>query len=187
MDLSKLKESLDSKNSAELKMADAVLAQLNHYRDDLKELADYCLYLVDSKGNHVSVGTFKIGLFKTHKFDRKGETDGVVYLDLMNGKICVDIRDDSKDFEYEEYDIPKGPALPVTLTNSMLADCLADNSNFEMVMQATNPNTLVELAIKNSEKQVNDINKRINQFNNFQGDYYEFKIKTGQSCKKTLV
>lgn len=167
MDLSKLKEALDSKNSAELKMADAVLARLNHYREELKELADYCLYLVDSKGNHVSVGTFKIGLFKTHKFDWKGETNGIVYLNLMEGNICVDIRDDSHDFEDEEYGLPKGPALPVTLTSDMLANCIADDSNFEMAMQATNPNTLVELAIKNSKEQVNNINDRINQFKNF--------------------
>lgn len=44
---------------------------------------------------------------------------------------------------------------------------VADDSNFEMAMQATNPNTLVELVIKNSKKQVDNINNRISQFNNF--------------------
>lgn len=168
MNLDKLKNAIDSQNKAEIKMADTVLSQLDFYRNDIKELANYCSNLVDSKGNKVAIDNFKIGLFKTHKFDWKGETNGIVYLDMIKGKISIDIRDTSHDLENIEYGIDiKGAALSVNLDSNMLSDCIADDSNFEMAMQATNPNTLVELVIKNSKKQVDNINNRISQFNNF--------------------
>ena len=168
MDLSRLENALDEQSKAEIRMADTVLSQLDYYREDIKKLADYCSDLVDSKGNKVAVGNYKIGLFKTSKFDWQGETDGIVYLNMLEGRIAIDIRDTSHDLENIEYGIDiKGPALPVELDSNMLSDCIADDSNFEMAMQATNPNTLVELVIKNSKKQVDNINNRISQFNNF--------------------
>lgn len=166
MDLSELKSALDKQESAEIDMASTVIAQLNHYRDDIKELADYCSDLVDSQGNKVAIDTFKIGLFKTHKFDDDGETDGIVYLDMLDGKIKIDIRDTSHDLDDLEYGIDtKGPALPTELDNIKLSDCIADDNNFEMAMLATNPNMLVKYAINNANDQVKNINDRIDKFN----------------------
>lgn len=151
MKLSKLKNALDEQSKAEIRMADTVLSQLDYYREDIKKLADYCSDLVDSNGNKVAVDNFKIGLFKTHKFDWQGETDRIVYLNMLEGKIAIDIRDDSHDEENLEYGIDiKGPALPVELGSSKLASCISDGNNFEMAMLATNPNKLIEYAVKNA-------------------------------------
>ena len=168
MDLSKLENALNEQSKAEIRMADAVLSQLDYYRDDIKKLADHCSDLVDSKGNKVAIDNFKIGLFKTHKFDWQGETNGIVYLDMLDGRIAINIRDDSHDEENLEYGIDiKGPALPVELDSSKLANCISDGNNFEMAMLATNPNKLIEYAVKNANDQVESINKRIGEFNSF--------------------
>lgn len=165
MDLEKLKNSLNAKSKAEFEMAHTVLGQLNHYKEDIKELASYCSDLVDSKGNKVAVGNFNIGLFSTHKYDWKGETNGIVYLNMLDATICIDIRDNSHDEEDLEYGIDiKGPALPQVIDASLLADCIADNNNFEMAMQATNPNTLIDLVVKNASDKIDDISKRIAKF-----------------------
>lgn len=166
MDLSELKSALDKQESAEIDMASTVIAQLNHYRDDIKELADYCQDLVDSQGNKVAIDNFKIGLFKTRKFDDDGETDGIVYLDMLDGKIKIDIRDTSHDLEDLEYGIDtQGPALPMELDSVKLSDCIADDNNFEMSMLATNPNMLIKYAIDNANNQVKNISDRIDKSN----------------------
>ena len=168
MDLSRLDAALDKQSKSEIRMADIVMAQLDYYREDIKKLADYCSDLVDSKGNKVAVGNYKIGLFKTSKFDWQGETDGIVYLNMLEGRIAIDIRDDSHDEENLEYGIDiKGPALPVELDSSKLAECISDDNNFEMAMLATNPDMLIEYAVKNANEHVKDNNERMDKFNNF--------------------
>lgn len=168
MDLSNLDAALDKQSKSEIRMADIVMAQLHYYREDIKHLANYCSDLVDSQGNKVAIGTYKIGLFKTRKFDDEGETNGIVYLDMLDGKIEIDIRDTSHDLEDIEYGIDiKGPALPFELDSTKLANCIADDNNFEMAMLATNPNMLIEYAVKNANEHVKNNNERIDKFNNF--------------------
>ena len=165
MELDEFKRVLDRQEKAELDMSSAVIAQLNRYHDDIKKLASYCSDLVDSQGNKIAIDTYKIGLFRTHAFDWKGETDGVVYLDMLEPQIAIDIRDTSHDEEDIELGIPKGPAMPMKLTANNLAYCIADNNNFEMAMLATNPNMLIKYAVEDASKRVKDINNRIEEFN----------------------
>ena len=165
MELSEFKDFLSRENLAKKRMAEKVLSQLDEYRNELQEIKGYYDQLVDSKGNKIEVGIFKIGLFKTHDFDYKGETNGIVYLDMDEGRIAIDIRDDSRDILDSQYDLPKLLPEPVELTSELLASCIAENNNFEMAMQATNPNTLMQFAVKNAKKEINNVNTRINEFN----------------------
>lgn len=168
MDLSKLDNALDNQSKSEIRMANIVMTQLNYYREDIKRLADYYSDLVDSQGNKVAIGTYKIGLFKTRKFDDEGETNGIVYLDMLDGKIEIDIRDTSHDLEDIEYGIDiKDPALPFELDSTKLSNCIADDNNFEMAMLATNPKMLIEYAVKNANEHVKNNNERMDKFNNF--------------------
>ncbi|MBB1099850.1 hypothetical protein H5R88_06995 [Limosilactobacillus sp. WF-MT5-A] len=137
MNLDKLKNAIDSQNKAERKMTDTVLSQLNFYRNDIKELADYCSNLVDSKGKSLLI-ILKLVFLKHTNSIGKAKPMELSILICIEGKIAIDIRDTSHDLENIEYRIDiKGPALPV------------------------------ELVIKNSKKQVDNINNRISQFNNF--------------------
>lgn len=165
MDLSKLDEALDAESKAKEKMAQNVLSQLDTNRDNLKALGKYTDMLVDPTGNKISVDTFKIGLFKTHAFDWKGETNGIVYLDLFEGKIAIDIRDDSHDINDIELGIPKGPAMPLEMTVKHLVACIADDNNYESAMFATNPELLIKYAIANANKEVSSIKSRMDKFN----------------------
>ena len=164
MELSEFKDFLNREHLVKKRMAEKVLAQLDKYRNELQELKGYYDQLVDSKGNKIETGIFKIGLFKTRAFDYRGETNGIVYLDMDEGRIAVDIRDDSKDVLNSQYGLPESLPEPVELTSDLLANCIAENNNFEMVMQATNPNTLMQYAVENAKREISNVNSRMKEF-----------------------
>lgn len=138
-------------------MAEMVLDKLNSNKEKLKILSKYANYLVDSAGHQIEISPGSIGLFRTKKFADKGNTDGLVYLDLFTGEIKIDIQERLPEQSEPELDIAM-PYIPRKLTKSMLADCLPDGNNFTNTIQAVDAEYLVDCLKRRASKLEETIN-----------------------------